>query len=274
MKTLSGMFGTCALLIMAALAAAQGPGRGDPREAQKAAEPDDLVARMMVFDKNKDGKLTMAEVTDERLHRLVERADANKDGFVTKEELTALDARETFSGRGGGPGGFGPGGGFGPPGGPGGPGMGGMPRPGEILPAMLRRRLNLTAEQEKRVADLQKEVDAKLAEILTAEQRDQLKAIRARGPGGFGPPGGPGGRRAAADPAVVLLQAVADLPAAVDHPRRRPMSRARTGPPRLTWTTPTPSPPLHPAATSLCCRQCARATPGSGPSWALAAPEP
>ena len=157
---------------------------------------DDLVTRMMAFDKNKDGKLTMAEVTDERLHRLVDRADADKDGFVTKEELTALAAKEQISNRGGGPGGFGPPGG----GGPGGPRMmGGMPRPGEILPGMLRQRLNLTAAQEKQVAELQKEVDARLEKILTAEQRDQLKAIRDRGPGGFGfgppPGGGPGARQ-------------------------------------------------------------------------------
>jgi EF hand len=196
MKILSGMIGTLAFLIAAALATAQGPRRGDPRDEQRPDGPDDLVTRMMEFDKDKDGKLTKAEVTDERLHRLVERADADKDGIVTKEELTALAAREQSTIRGGGPG-------FGPPGGgPGGPpmGMGGPPRPGEILPAMLRQRLNLTAKQQKQVADLQKEVDAKLAEILTAEQRNQLKTMRDRGPGGFGPPGGPGGRQRAGRP--------------------------------------------------------------------------
>ena len=216
MKTLSGMMGTCALLVAAALATAQGPGRGDPRDEQRPDEPDDLVTRMMEFDKDKDGKLTKAEVTDERLHRLVERADVDKDGIVTKEELTALAAREQSSNRGGGPG-------FGPPGGgPGGPpmGMGGPPRPGEILPAMLRQRLNLTAKQEKQVADLQKEVDAKLAEILTAEQRNQLKTMRDRGPGGFGPPGGPGGRQRgrAGLPAAAA-------PAAADRLARQPSRR-------------------------------------------------
>ncbi len=195
MKTLKGMIGTCALLIAASLAVAQGPGRGDQRDEPRAADPDDLVTRMMAFDKNKDGKLTMAEVTDERLHRLVERADVNNDGFVTKEELTALAAKEQSSTRGGGPGFGGP-----PGGGPGGRQMGGPPRPGEILPAMLRQRLNLTATQEKQIADLQKEVDTKLETILTAEQRNQLKSMRDRGPGGFGPPGGPGGRQRGGGP--------------------------------------------------------------------------
>ena len=83
---------------------------------------------------------------------------------------------------------------------------------------MLRQRLNLTAKQEKQVADLQKEVDARLAEILTAEQRNQLKTMRDRGPGGFGPPGGPGGRQRGAR---VGLPA-ADRPSAADRLRQPP----------------------------------------------------
>jgi Spy/CpxP family protein refolding chaperone len=194
MKILSKMIAASALLVacVAAIATAQGPGRGQPRDDQRRSDPDDLVTRMMAFDKNNDGKLTKEEVTDERLLRLVDRADTDKDGVVTKAELTALASREQLSNAGGGPGGFGPPGG----GGPGGPrGMGGPPRPGEILPAILRQRLNLNAKQEKQLADLQKHVDVKLEEILTADQRNQLKSMRMGAPGGFGPPGGPGGRR-------------------------------------------------------------------------------
>ena len=58
---------------------------------------------------------------------------------------------------------------------------------------MLRRRLSLTADQEKQVDALQKEVDAKLDKILNAEQKQQLKQMRERGPGGFGPGGPPPG---------------------------------------------------------------------------------
>jgi hypothetical protein len=167
-------------------------------------------------------------VTDERLHRLFDMADTNKDGVVTKEELMALAAKlEAEVGEGGrrggpafgGPGGRGPGGpgGFGGPdgpgdrgpGGPGGPGgrgpggFGGPPQPGQVLPPFLQERLNLTDAQKKQLEELQKEVDGKLAKILTDEQKKQLKEMREGfgrggrgGPGGRGPggPGGPGGR--------------------------------------------------------------------------------
>ncbi len=90
----------------------------------------------------------------------------------------------------------GPKGGF--PGGKGGFGKGGFgfrpPVPGEVMPAPLQEMLKLTDEQKKQFADLQKEVDEKLAKLLTEDQRKQLQEMKDRGPGGFGPPGGfPGG---------------------------------------------------------------------------------
>ncbi len=163
------------------------------RESSISASADarDLISRMMAFDKNNDGKLTRDEVTDERLIRLFERADADRSGTVTENELNALAQRE-HADEGGGPGGFGFGG---PPpgGGRGGPMMG-MPRPGEVLPQFLRQRLKLSAKQQKQLTALQKHVDDELAKILTAAQKKQLAEMRNRGPGGFGPPGGgPGG---------------------------------------------------------------------------------
>jgi hypothetical protein len=188
-------------LAASVLTAGQEPAEGR-RSTAKGAAAGGIVARMMKYDKNNDGKLLKSEVTDTRLRRLFDQADADKDGTLTKAELTAFAAKEQSKSRagarGGGPGGFGPGGdgpppGFGPPGGgPGGPLMG-PPRPGEILPRFLRDRLELTSDQEKQIEALQKDVDARLAKILTDEQRQQLKAMRERGPGGFGPPGGPGG---------------------------------------------------------------------------------
>ena len=175
-----------------AVAPAGGPGGG----FSKSADVTDLETRMMAFDANKDGKLTREEVTDERLLRLFERADADKDGTVTKAELVALGEKEHVDDQGGPPGGrpgFG-GPGFGGPGGP-------PSRPGEVLSAMFQQRLVLSDEQQEQVAKLQAEVDARLEKILTEDQRSQLRAARQRGPGG---PGGgpPGGGRRQADPAV------------------------------------------------------------------------
>lgn len=175
-----------------------------------------VFVKMMAMDKNKDGKLTKEEITDERLTRLFDEADANHDGVVTREELLALAAKldaevPAGSGRGGpggpggGRGGFdGPPGGFdGPPdGGPGGQGRGRggpggrggpPPQPGQVLPGRVQDDLNLSEDQKKQIVELQKEVDAKLAKILTAEQMGQLRQMRGRGPGGRGGPGGQGG---------------------------------------------------------------------------------
>ena len=84
--------------------------------------------------------------------------------------------------------------GFGGPGGPGGPGgMFRFPPPGEVLPPPLQEMLQLTDEQRKKLADLQKEVDEKLNRLMSEEQRKQFKEMKEGGPGGFGPPGGPSG---------------------------------------------------------------------------------
>jgi hypothetical protein len=161
-----------------------GPGGG------RTATVEEMVARVMAFDKNGDGKLTKDELTDARLHALFDRADANKDGAVTKEELTALLTKEAAAlGSGGGPGGFGPGGpGFGP----GGPGRFGPPPPiGQLLPDFVQEHLKLTDAQKKQFEALQKEVDAKLEKLLTEEQKKVYKELKERGPGGpfgFPPP--------------------------------------------------------------------------------------
>jgi Spy/CpxP family protein refolding chaperone len=184
------------IVALAAQAAAQPRA---PDRARKDYSNDPLVARMMAFDKNKDGQLTRDEITDERLLRLFDRADTNKDGVVTREELIALAAKmdaefgqQEGRGRRGGPGGFG-----GPPGG----GRGGPFQPGQVMPNALQVLLMLSDDQKKQVEELQKEVDAKLAKILTEEQNKQLKEMQegrrggARGPAGGGAGGrGPAGR--------------------------------------------------------------------------------
>ncbi len=202
MRTAVSVTLICLGLAATRVAAAQPPDDHALRDAPDASGTGNLAERMMLYDSNKDGKLTQAEVTDDRLKRLFDLADADKDGTVTRSELNVLMVRERAIARGetgrfGGPGGAerrmagGPGGG---PRGFGGPG-GGPPRPGQILPPMLRQRLAISPQQEKEINALQKEVDARLDKLLTAEQKQQLKEMRERGPGGFGPPPGGGGPR-------------------------------------------------------------------------------
>lgn len=218
MNTVCGLAGMALLVSTAVLVAQAPPRRG---RDQRRGGSDELVAasieRMMQFDTDQDGKLTKAEVADQRLASLFDRGDADHDGVLTKEELTALFKREAallqsggpafggppqrFGGPGrrgpddggpdsrrpGGPGGGGPGGrgGFGPP--------GGFPRPGEVLPRFVQDELQLTRRQRAQLEKLQADVDARLAKILTDEQRERLSELRDRGPGGPADrgPGGP-----------------------------------------------------------------------------------
>jgi Spy/CpxP family protein refolding chaperone len=75
-------------------------------------------------------------------------------------------------------------------------GSGSPPQPGQILSPSQQASLKLMPEAKKQLQDLQKEADAKLDKLLTADQKKQFKDMRAGpgrgGPGGFGP-GGPGG---------------------------------------------------------------------------------
>jgi Ca2+-binding EF-hand superfamily protein len=85
--------------------------RGPGAEARddNAAGPadDDLVSRLMAFDTNKDGSLSRAELPA-RMQGLFDRADANKDGLLTPEELKATAGAQQGErgprGRDGGPG--------------------------------------------------------------------------------------------------------------------------------------------------------------------------
>ncbi|MBX7106858.1 MAG: EF-hand domain-containing protein [Gemmataceae bacterium] len=123
MPRLSRILTTSALALAASPAFAQpdaprgGPGRGGNNPG---AGVEALVERMLTFDANQDGSLTKAEVSDERLHALFGRADADGNGTVTKAELKDLFTKESaaLAATGRGPMG-------GPGGGPGGPAGGG-----------------------------------------------------------------------------------------------------------------------------------------------------
>jgi hypothetical protein len=118
-----------AALVLAGMAVAQPPDRKqEPPRGLSQVLPDqpnpisvdDIVERIMSFDKNKDGKVTKDELP-ERMHHLIEQGDTNKDGALDRDEVKKLAARMATAPGGFGAGGFrvagsGPGapGGFGP----------------------------------------------------------------------------------------------------------------------------------------------------------------
>jgi hypothetical protein len=82
-----------ASLLLAAAAVAQPP---DPNQgpAPDLVRPapvsvDDIVERIMAFDKNKDGKVSKDELP-ERMQFLIELGDADKDGALDRDEIRKL----------------------------------------------------------------------------------------------------------------------------------------------------------------------------------------
>jgi hypothetical protein len=78
------------------------PARGDDRRLRV----EDIIERLLSFDKNKDGLVTKDELP-ERMQDLIARGDTNKDGALDKEEIRKLaeDLAREGAGRGNGPGG-------------------------------------------------------------------------------------------------------------------------------------------------------------------------
>ena len=92
MKRLVYVMMTCGLLIAMPFAMAQQSGRSRSATKTKKAGADGLVARMMQFDKNKDGELTKAEVTDARLKAKERRHLQRLQSLVGARNICALDA--------------------------------------------------------------------------------------------------------------------------------------------------------------------------------------
>jgi hypothetical protein len=79
---------------------AQPPGKkgkkGDPFARPVSA--DQIVDRILSFDKNNDGKITLEELP-ERMQHLIALGDVNKDGALDKEEIRKLATTlESFAG--------------------------------------------------------------------------------------------------------------------------------------------------------------------------------
>jgi outer membrane protein assembly factor BamB len=147
-------------------------GRGGPGGFGGPPQPGQLVPGFL------QERLNLTADQKKQLDELQKDVDGKLGKLLTEEQNKQLRAGP--GGRGG-PGGFGPG------------GFGGPPQPGQVLPAFQRDRLKLTADRKKQLEELQKDVDGRLAKVLTEEQSKQLKEPFGRGgpggPGGFGPGG-------------------------------------------------------------------------------------
>jgi hypothetical protein len=173
---------------------------------------DDIVERIMAFDKNKDGKVTKDELP-ERMHHLIALGDTNNDGALDRDEIRKLVTTRATALGGIGNVGFGTGGvavraegraisgpAFGP-----GPG----PRPGVIEEVVDDLKLSakkkdqamaIVKAHEENVRKLMDQARAdlfhKMREILSEEELQNFKAALDRPRGAtvainFGPPEAP-----------------------------------------------------------------------------------
>ncbi len=160
--------------------------QGPPRREARGVDSDQLIDRLMAFDRNKDGKISREELP-ERMHALFEQGDSNKDGFLDRQELLALAAKSEREDRPRDPGpppGRGPGG---PP-----PGPGGLERVLEELKLDEKQQTRaeeiLQAHHEKmrRLHDkARQELLAQMKEVLGEEQFRQFqRAMENQRPGG------------------------------------------------------------------------------------------
>jgi hypothetical protein len=186
----------------------RGPGRGGPGgRGGRGLTVDQIVERIMAFDKNKDGKITKDELP-ERMQDLIAKGDTNKDGALDKDEVKALAAKiekegfPGFDGRGGpgGRGGRGPGGPFGR--GPGGPGgFASAERALDELKLADKTREKAEAvvkaysENVRKLLDLARsDLLLKMKDVLSEQELKTFTTALERRPAGFGGFGGRGGR--------------------------------------------------------------------------------
>jgi hypothetical protein len=131
---------------------------------------DDVVERILSFDKNKDGKITKDELP-ERMHHLIALGDTNKDGALDREEVKKLASRGGFA-RGG----------FGGPvtasfarGGPirsGGPGVAGIEGVVDDLKLSAKKK-----EQALAIVKAHQENVRKLMEQARADMLEKMKQV-------------------------------------------------------------------------------------------------
>jgi hypothetical protein len=185
---------------------------------------DDIVERIMAFDKNKDGKVTKDELP-ERMHHLITMGDTNKDGALDRDEIKKLVVAYGGSGpaggfgiTGGAAGGFGAAGGLGDRVAVGtgpvtvgqirvGPGVGGIEGIVDDLKLAGKKKDEARSAVKTHQENVRKLMDQARAEllqkmkvILNEEEFNDFKAALDRPGGGetffnFGPQDGPRPKR-------------------------------------------------------------------------------
>jgi hypothetical protein len=157
---------------------------------------EDVVERIMSFDKDKDGKVTKDELP-ERLQYLIEKGDTNKDGALDRDEITRLaaDLARDRSVPGRGPRGRGRLGALGGPG-------GGLPLPvieravndlkvSEPKKEAASAAVKASQENTRKLTELARaDLLLKMDEILSAEDFKRFKTALDREPGFGARPGG------------------------------------------------------------------------------------
>jgi len=167
----------------------------------------DMVARLLSFDKDKDGQLTVGELP-ERMQHLVAQGDINKDGVLDSNEIVKLVTGRgrggdfQFRTDGGGPGGAGVAR-SGGPGGLGGPATAGPGRVGPVpisgagldglvedLKLTSKKKDDARAAVKAHQENIRKLMDQarvdllkKMKEVLSEEEYKDFKAALERGGG-------------------------------------------------------------------------------------------
>ncbi len=141
----------------------KGPGGPRPPGQGGGMDSTSPIDRIMSLDANGDGVLTPAEVTDQRLQDLCSEPMQTPTVRSRSRIAGVVCCRVCQHGNGAGRWFRWSGNGTSAPEG----GGMGRPRPGEVLPGFMMDQLQLTNEQRQQIAELQKQVDAQLAAILT-----------------------------------------------------------------------------------------------------------